>query len=559
MFEAELSAALPLSPDGKTAAYVASANGKTALWVQPLDGAAARPLPGTEGAAQPFWSPDSSSIAFFSGALGRLQRVDLAGGAPLTICDVATSRGGVWGSDGQIIFGTLGSGLFKVPATGGTPVPVTTLDVSRNETAHMWPQLLPGGRILYRVQAGKPENTGVYAASLSTPNERTRLLTTAVNALYALGANGKSYLLWLRSGTATLMAQELDVGALRLAGEPRSIAGPVARVTVTGQMNASASSNGTLLYSAANTLSQFTWLDRNGKPQGVVGEPGEWTTFDLAGDGRNIAAARGRADGSDLWILETERGVSSRFTFSGLSAWPVWSPDNRTIVFSSAAPVNLFRKQVTGTGMEQRLTDSPNTQLSTDWSRDGRLLLYNDISPSTHEDLWILPVMSDDRHAQDAKARPYLRTPFNEWDGRFVPEPNPRWVAYQSDESGRNEVYINSFPEAGSKIRASTDGGAYPEWGRSVGNDGRELFYVSPDNKLMLVNLKFVRDSVEPSVPHELFVLPAAEAISSSWSSYEVAPDGNRFLVRATPQQASPPLNVIVNWPALLKKGTATP
>ena len=555
---------IALSPDGKTAAYVASANGKAALWVQPLDGTAARPLPGTESAGGPFWSPDSRAIAFFSESGGRLERVDLAGGAPLTICDVPQqSRGGVWGTDGQIMFGTQASGLFRVPATGGTSVPVTMLDASRTETAHRSPQLLPGDRILYWIQAGKPENTGAYAASLAKPNERTHLLTTDNNALYARGANGKSYLLWLRRGTATLLAQELDVSSLKLRGEPHPIARPVASVRVIGQTDASVSATGLLLYSASNTLSQFTWLDRKGKPLGVVGEPAEWGPFDFSPDGRTIAATRGQADGYDLWMLETERGVSSRFTFRpGISNFPVWSPDNRAIVFSSDASDasrNLFRKEVTGAGIEQRVTQSPNVQLVTDWSRDGRFLLYWEIAPGTGFDLWILPVMPDGRPVPDAKPKPYLRTPFNEWNGRFSPEPNPRWVAYQSDESGRYEVYINSFPAAGGKIRISTEGGAYPEWGGAVGKDGRELFYVSPDNKLMTVNLKFVRDSVEASVPHELFDLPAAEPQSSGWSPYQVTPDGNRFLVRATPQQASPPLTVIVNWPALLKKGQAAP
>ena len=553
------SGGIALSPDGKTAAYVGGTNGKTALWVQPLDGAAARSLPGTEGASKPFWSPDSRSIGFFSGTGGQVQRIDLVGGAPLTICDVPTGRGGTWGSDGQIIFGTISSGLFRVPATGGTPVPVTTLDASRNEASHRWPQLLPGGRILYWAQADKPENTGVYASSLAKPNERMRLLTTDTNALYAPGSNGKSYLLWL-GGSATLMAQELDVGALKLTGEPRPVAGPVASVGLINQMDVSVSASGLLLYSSANTLSQFTWLDRKGKPQAIVGEPGGWTSFQISHDGRRIVASRDRADGSDLWMLETERGVSSRFTFRpGLSLFPAWSPDDRTIVFNFAAPRNLFRKDVTGAGMEQRITQSPYIQSVNDWSRDGLFVLYHEIAPGTQFDLWILPVTPDGRTASGAKPRPYVRTPFNESLGRFSPEPNPRWVAYQSDESGRYEVYVNSFPEAGTKIQISTDGGAYPEWGAPVGNDGRELFYVSPDNKLMVVALKFVKDSVEPSTPRELFVLPIAQFASSAYGPYEVAPDGNRFLVRATPQQASPPLTVIVNWPALLKKGAVAP
>jgi hypothetical protein len=212
-----------------------------------------------------------------------------------------------------------------------------------------------------------------------------------------------------------------------------------------------------------------------------------------------------------------------------------------------------------GAGMEQRLSQSPNTQLASDWSLDGHFVLYREVAPGTQNDLWILPVMPDGHPAPDAKPRPYLHTPFNEWLGRFSPEPNPRWVAYDSDESGKYEVYVDSFPQPSGKIRISTDGGLYPQWGAPVGRDGRELFYISPDNKLMVVNLRFAGVSLKPSAPSELFALPTVGIAASGQSYYEVAPDGNRFLVRATPQRASPPLTVIVNWPALLKKGSAAP
>jgi eukaryotic-like serine/threonine-protein kinase len=307
-------------------------------------------------------------------------------------------------------------------------------------------------------------------------------------------------------------------------------------------------------------VSQFTWLDRKGNRQAVVGEPGEWNFWRLSRDGRRAAVSRNRAGGSDLWILETERGVSSRFTSRpGVSVWPVWSPDQRTIVFSAAAPRNMFRKEITGAGTEQRINESSNTQWATDWSGDGHFVLYQENAPGTQIDLWILLVTPDGRPAPGTNPRPYLRTPFNEWMGRFSPEPNPRWVAYQSDESGRYEVYVDGFPEPHGKTRISTGGGYFPQWGAQVGKDGRELFYVSPDNKLMSVNLAFAGDSVEPSAPHERFALPTVDAASSDASTYEVAPDGNRFLVRGTPQQSSPPLTVIVNWPGLLKKGAAGP
>jgi eukaryotic-like serine/threonine-protein kinase len=545
------SGGIALSPDGRTAAYVAYANGKTALWVRPLDAASARPLAGTEGVYDPFWSPDSESVGFFA-AGGKVQRMDLAGGAPLTICDVpgGSGRGAVWTNDGRIVLGSIASGLFQVPASGGTPSLLTKLDASHDEGSHRWPQLLPGGRFLYWARAGKPKDHGLYAASFARPAERVRLMDTDTAAFYAPGGEGKSYLLWMRGGT--LVAQELDVASLRLAGEPHPLADPVAKIAIISGANVAVSTGGVLLYGSSNTSSRLSWLDRTGKLVGGVGEPGEFSMFRLSPDGRRAVISRDAPGGADLWLLEVQRGVSSRFTFRpGTNAYPVWSPDGRTILFGggSGGSNNLFRKESSGAGSEERLTQSVNVQDPSDWSGDGRWLLYYAIAPDTAFDLWVLPMTPDGKPAE--QARPYLRTPFNETRGRFSPEPNPRWVAYQSDESGRYEVYIQAFPEPGGKFQISTGGGQYPQWGPG----GRELFYVSPDLKLMAVSLKLGADSVEPSTPRALFALPI---VDNGWSPYDVAPDGQRFLVRAVPQQqAARPLTVIVNWPALLKKGAA--
>jgi Tol biopolymer transport system component len=370
--------------------------------------------------------------------------------------------------------------------------------------------------------------------------------------VYVPRAGGKSYLLWLRG--ATLVAQEFDPGTIKLTGEPRPVADPVAKIAGLGQMHVAASAGGALLYSASSTARQFTWLDRVGRPLGTLGEPGEHTTFRLSPDGHRVAASRDKLGGADLWLLEVERGVADRFTSNStlINMFPVWSPNGRTIVFSSNSPRNLFRKESSGGGTEERVTQSPNVEFPTDWSRDGHCILYYEFTPGTGVDLWVLPLKLKGGVALDATPKPYLRTPFNEKEGRFSPESSPHWIAYQSDVTGRYEVYIQAFPEPHGQFQISTGGGQYPQWAAG----GRELVYVSLDNKLMSVNLKMGTESVEPSTPRELFSLPTLDI---GLSPYEATPDGQRFLVLATPGQAGQPLTVVLNWPALFRKETAAP
>ncbi|MGD1095746.1 MAG: hypothetical protein ABSB35_27600, partial [Bryobacteraceae bacterium] len=528
-------AGISLSPDGRTAAYVASSNGKSRLWLRPLNETTARLIPGTESAGFPFWSPDSKTIAFVAG--DKLERVDLAGGAPLTICVASSIRGVSWTSDAQIIFGSR-TGLFRVPASGGTPSPQKTLGAAGANATIYWPQVLPGGGLLYFVRGDKPENSAVYAASLAEPSEPVKLLSTETNALYASGGQGKGYLLWLRG--STLMAQVLDVARLRLTGEPYPVADPVSKIGILGLMNASVSANGLLLYSGANPLTQFTWVDRTGKRLASVGEALDIGPYRLSPDGRRLAMTRA----SGLWLMEVERGVASRFTPESLGQAPVWSPDGGTILYSQVNSRGLFRKASSGVGGEQSLTQTANAQTPSDWSRDGRFVLFHERTPARFE-LLVLPITPEGGPAVNEKPRRYASGSFNSRRGRFSPD--TRWVAYESDESGRTEIYIDGFPEMHGKVQVSTNGGTFPQWGPG----GRELFYVSPDNSLMAVNLKVGADAVEPSAPRELFPLPVVDA---GVNPYDVAPDGQRFLVPGTPQQAAQPLTLVVNWPALLKK-----
>jgi eukaryotic-like serine/threonine-protein kinase len=520
-----------LSPDGRTAAYVARVNGKTSLWVRPLDSATARPIPGTEDAGYPFWSPDGKSIAF--SIPGKLQRVDVTGGEPLTICDGCGGSGGAWTTDGRIIM----NGLRQVSASGGKPSPLTTADPSRGELYHGYPQMLPGGRFLYWASGEKPENRGIYAASLAKPAERVKLMTNDSNAVYAAGGDGKGYLLWLRN--STLMAQDFDPATLKLSGEPRPVADPVGITGTLQHIEVTASAGGQLLYTP-NIRNQFTWFDRAGKQLGTLGEAVEYITFRLSPDGKRVAASRDQSGGTDLWLIDIERGLASRFTTSATNHIPVWSPNGNVILYRSfSSSLSLRRKNANGSGDEQTLPQLPGNKVPYDWSRDGHFFIFGQ-----RNDLWILPVTPDGNPAGDP--HPYLTTPFGEGSGRFSPEPSPHWIAYASNESGRPEIYVQSFPEPHGKFQISTGGGNYPEWGPG----GRELFYVSADNKLMAVSLKLGENSVEPSTPRTLFALPAVDP--RNINPYDVIADGQRFLVRVT---QPPVLNLIVNWPALLKRG----
>jgi hypothetical protein len=306
-------------------------------------------------------------------------------------------------------------------------------------------------------------------------------------------------------------------------------------------MHAVASSDGLLMYTAATVISPFTWLDRAGTRLATVGDVGDYGSFRLSLDGRRIAAPINRQGGGDLLLLDVERGVGNRVDTAAGSTYPVWSPDSQMIAYASGTPRNLSRKGLSGTSGEERLTRSPNTQFATDWSRDGRFILYFERDPATGIDLWYLPLTGEGVTSTDIRPRPYLRTRFTESLARFSPEPTPRWVAYQSDESGRLEIYVDRFPEPRGPTRISINGGRYAEWSAS----GRELFYLSLDYRLMSVSLTFDGETLTPSVPRELFPLPA---VDTGNIPYDVAGDGQRFLVRATSErEASQPLTVIVN------------
>jgi Tol biopolymer transport system component len=522
-----------VSPDGQTAAFVGVVKGKTGLWVRPLDARNARLIRGSEGASRPFWSPDSRFIAF--GAGGVLQRVDLSRETISKIADVpGVYSDGSWSRDGRILFVIRDVGIFHVPASGGTPEQLTAVDFTHGEVSHGHPLALPGGRFLYRLATQGSQTESVYAASLAKPAARVRLLANAIQAQYASAVDGEDYLLWIRD--RTLVAHRFNTEKLQLNGEPRPLADPVATVGSGGQ---------TLIYGSDIALRQLKWLDRKGNELGLLSEPGPWAFNRISPDGRRVATYRA-GNGGGLWLLDTSRGVASLLTSPG-GLYPIWSPDGRAILFNRTS--GIYRVSADGAEREEPVAQPSNRRFATDWSRDGRFIIYTESAQEGGRDLWVLPVTPDGRPEPGAKPRPFVREPLDQHGARFSPD--TRWVAYQSNESGKWEVYVRSFPEAREKLRISTTGGDNPQWVAG----GHELFYRSREGKLMVVTLKSSGTSLDTSLPRELFTLPPSLA---GPTPYEVTADGQRFLVSDV-AATSEPLNVIVNWPALLNKGAPAP
>jgi serine/threonine protein kinase len=549
-----------LSPNGRYLAFPAPGpDGRSLIWIRALDSLEPRSLPGTENVLVPvFWSPDSRFVAFQTGS--KLEKIDVSGGPPQPICDTSVAvLGGAWSRDGTIIFGTAGNGIMRVPATGGVPTLVTT--VSGRSEVHVFPSFLPDERHFTYLRA--PQNPGIYIGSLDAKPEQqsfNRMLATPVMGVYAPSPEpGMGRLLFMHEGS--LLAQPFDERRLELAGEPVLLANQVATFLLSGSF--SASSSGILTYRPAKTgpgFSELTWFDRQGKEMGTAGGPGAYAYFDLAlsPDARRVATTRSdlTVAGSEegIWLLDLARGVSARFTFDPApDSSPVWSPDGSYIAFaaSRAGGTGIYKKASNGAGKEQLLLAATgDPMVPNDWSRDGRSLLYTRQDSRTKADLWVLALTTDGTPA--GAPTPFANTEFSENQGQFSPDGH--WIAYTSDESGRAEIYVQPFPApagGGSKTQVSSGGGNQPRWRR----DGKELFYLSPDGKLMAVNVTggpIFKAGVPESLFQALVVCGRREAVSDVLR-WDVTPDGKRFLID-TAKAPSEPLTVVLNWTAELKK-----
>lgn len=534
---------LAISPDGRHLAFVATHEGQNLLWVRSLDSFTARPLAGTEvsgSPSPPFWSPDSRFIGFFGG--GKLRKVDATGGPVQTLCDVVPARGGTWNRDGVILIGTTAGTLYRVSQAGGEPTPITTLDQSRFETSHRWPYFLPDGRhFLFFVRSGKVENTGVYIGALDSKETR-QLLPNVLSAAYA----PPGFLIFLRN--ETLMAQPFDANQFKLTGEQVPIAEQVAFNSGLGRGAFSVSENGVLAFrTGGGQIDQPLWFDRSGKQVGSLGEAGMYFNLALSPlDERQVAVDRTdpQTGTNDIWLFDLSRdGVSSRFTTdpAGDSA-PLWSPDAKRVVFASyrTGSWSLYEKSASGGGSEEVILASIEEKIPDDWSRDGQFIVFESFNPKTKWDLLLF-------QTADKNASSLLQSDFNERQAHFSPD--GKYIAYTSDKSGSVAVYVQTFPLSGSEWRISTGVGAQPRW-RS---DGRELFYIGPDRKLMVVDVK-LGPPFQVGVPKPLFDTRVL-TITDFRNHYVVTSDGQRFLINSiTQERGTTPIDLVKNWTTLLKR-----
>jgi eukaryotic-like serine/threonine-protein kinase len=530
-----------VSPNGQRLAFVATTEGKEELWVRDLDSLAVRPLPGTAGAQYPFWSPDSQAIAFF--ADGKLKRTDLAGGPVLTLCDVGAGRGGTWSHKGVLVWGGFGTGIYSVPAAGGRATAVTSPSKRAGGVDHRFPWFLPDGRhFLYTDTTSNVEESGVYVADIQS-DYRERLVAITSNAAYS----PPGYLLFVRDGA--LMAQPFDAALRRITGEAVPIADKVDSQATRAQNQFSISLNGVLAYSSGRSGggSLLTWFDRSGKVTGALGAPNALSWGAISPDDKIVAVQRLDQGLMDIWQHDLTRGIASRFTFGpGGNGYPAWTRDGRHVSFVSVRQGvgRPFRRATSGSAQDEILStplgEPPSSTNVEDWSPDGKYAVLRVVNPKTLYDIWVLPF----DQGKPGIGKPYLLTEFGEVYARVSPDGH--WLAYTSNESKRNEIYVQSFPALGNKIKVSRDGGERSIWSRN----GKELYFVSPDEKMMAVSVK-TGPRFESGVPKALFNVRLSRAMDA-W--FDVTKDG-RFLVPVQVDQTmNVPMIVVVNWQAGLKR-----
>ena len=526
-----------VSPDGRFVAYNATdSTGVSRVWLRSMAGVSPQPLSGTDGASRPFWSPDSRHLAFFAG--GKLKKVAVTGGPPVLICDAGTGADGSWGNKDVIVFDGAGADPLRRVAAGGGAVTVAALaDSAAGERNVGWPEFLPDGRHFVYLATGSTAQ--LKLASLDA-KETHVLFPCDSRAQYA----APGYLLFSRGGT--LVAQGFDARAGKTRGDPVPVAEQVTTNAV-GGADFSVSANGVLAYSGrGGQLGQLVKLDRAGRVQATLSGAADMLHPALSPDEQRVAVRMRdlQTRTRDIWVIDLARAVASRLTFEPSNENdPVWSPAGDRVAYDSEAPENpgIYARPSSGAGQSELLLASSDQPNAGDWSRDGAVLLYRVISPRTQSDIWVLPMTGE------RKPYPFLSGPYNEGQARISPD--GRWVAYTSDESGREEVYVQSFPQAGGKWQVSTRGGSDPAWR----GDGRELFYLSPDQQMMAMPVAS-SSAFQVTVPQPLFqakvLLPTGPR-----NHYAVTRDGQTFYVVSPMEgQSFGTTTVVMNWDAELRR-----
>jgi Tol biopolymer transport system component len=531
------------SPDGRRIAFTADTEGTRHLWLYSLDAPEPVRVPGTEGARFPFRSPDSRHLGFFSG--GKLKRIEASGGTPEILCDAPGGWGGTWSSAGVILFAPaqLGVGLHQVSGRGGVPTPVTSLDAARLEERHNFPRFLPDGRhFVFFARSAQPENTGIKLGSLDQP-QTSFLLRADTNAEYSTAG----YLIFMRG--EKILAQPFDAEARSLRGDPVTLAERGNRIISSDYSPMSVGADKWLIYqSAGNPHTQLVWVDRSGKQFSTVGTPGYFRWLTLSPNGTQVVLERFEPQkvGHDIWSFDLLRETFDRLTSdSNTNIYPHWSPDGKHIAFNSNREgfVAIWQKGVNGSDDKEELVfkEAARPIFLHDWSGDGKYIIYMKAGEKTGYDLWLLPLSGD------RQPKPYLATQFEERWGKVSPD--GRWLVYQSNESGRPEIYAQSFPELGRKVIVSKGGGTLPRWRR----DGRELYYVAPDDKLMAVPVE-PGANISVGTPVALFDVGSYGRRNNRYV-YDVSADGQRvLLLRPLEDATTRPLTVVQNWTELLKK-----
>ncbi len=535
---------MALSPDGQTLAFVGSDSaGHTRLWVRPLRSLVAQMLEGTDGATYPFWSPDNRYIAFFSP--GKLKKIEVTGGPALNICDASSGRGGSWNKDGVIIFAADATGnLSRVSAEGGTPVGITQIDSSRHDLSHRWPYFLPdGNHFLYYEQTSATGTGAQDAIRLGALSDMALNRIIVNGGSFMVYANG--YLVYQRQ--QILMAQRFDPNKFECTEEAVPIVDQVQFNPPRAKGIFSMSQTGTLVYqSGVSQDAQLTMFSPAGvEPKSLPGVRATGPAR-FSSDGQRVAFALDDAQGqsANIWTYEISRQVKTRLTFGqSLDRFPIWSPDDRTIVYSTTLKTpttfDIYQKNSDGTGKEESLVESSLSKFASDWSPDGRYILYTSIGdPRTKQDIWVLP-MSGER-----KPYVFLRTEFIEADGKFSPD--MRWVAYRSDESGQNEIYVRPFQDSVGKWQISVNGGTDAHWNRK----GTALYFASPDGKVMVADVKSNGRSFQSETPRVLFEFRTSGQTQLS----DVTADGSVFLASINTNANSIPAVLVTDWTEELKK-----